>query len=140
MDTLEELFAKTDLVILSLPKTPETDRVINEEALKMLRGKYIVNVGRSNCIDQAALYDALHKQEVAGAAIDTWDEKPKDKNSKLNPSKQPFVKLDNVVLSPHQATRIRVGHQRYVSDITQKVIDYIQGGKITDQVDLQKGY
>ena len=140
VDTLEELFAKTDLVILSLPKTPETDRVINEEALKMLRGKYIVNVGRSNCIDQAALYDALHKQEVAGAAIDTWDEKPKDKNSKLNPSKQPFVKLDNVVLSPHQATRIRVGHQRYVSDITQKVIDYIQGGKITDQVDLQKGY
>lgn len=140
VDTLEELFRRTDLVILSLPKTPETDRIINEETLKMLRGKYIVNVGRSNCIDQAALYDALFKQEVAGAAIDTWDEKPKDKNSKLNPSKQPFVKLDNVVLSPHQATRVRAGHRRYVSDITQKVIAYIQTGEITDQVDLQKGY
>ena len=140
VDTLEELFRQTDLVILSLPKTPETDRIINAETLKMLRGKYIVNVGRSNCIDQKALYDALLKQEVAGAAIDTWDEKPKDKNSKLNPSQQPFVELDNVVLSPHQATRVRAGHRRYVSDTTQKVITYIQTGEITDQVDLQKGY
>ncbi len=140
VDTLEALFRRTDLVILSLPKTLETDRIINEDTLKMLRGKYIVNVGRSNCIDQEALYDALAKQEVAGAAIDTWDEKPKDKNSKLNPSKQPFVKLDNVVLSPHQATRVRAGHRRYVNDITQKVIAYIQKGEITDRVDLQKGY
>ena len=140
VDTLEELFRKTDLVILSLPKTRETDRIINEETLKMLRDKYIVNVGRSNCIDQKALYDALLKQEVAGAAIDTWDEKPKDKNSKLNPSKQPFVELDNVVLSPHQATRVRTGHRRYVNDITQKVIAYIQTGEITDRVDLKKGY
>jgi phosphoglycerate dehydrogenase-like enzyme len=106
----------------------------------MLRGKYIVNVGRSNCIDQAALYEALLKQEVAGAAIDTWDEKPKDKKTTLFPSKHPFETLDNVVLSPHQATRVRVGHRRYVSDITQKVIAYLQEGKITDQVDLQKGY
>lgn len=140
VDTLEELFRKTDLVILSLPKTPETDRLINKKTLQMLRGKYIVNVGRSNCIDQKALYDALLQQQVAGAAIDTWDEKPKDKNSKLNPSKQPFVELDNVVLSPHQATRVRAGHRRYVSDTTQKVIAYIQTGKVTDQVDLQKGY
>ena len=140
VDTLEELFRKTDLVILSLPKTPETDRLINEQTLQMLRGKYIVNVGRSNCIDQAALYEALYKQTLAGAAIDTWDKKPKDKESKLNPAKQPFVKLDNVVLSPHQATRVRAGHRRYVNDITQKVIAYIQTGEITDQVDLQRGY
>ncbi|MBR2937670.1 MAG: hypothetical protein IKB80_04150 [Oscillospiraceae bacterium] len=140
VDTLEELFRQTDLLILSLPKTPQTNHLINAQTLQKLRGKYIVNVGRSNCIDQAALYQALSEGWLAGAAIDTWDEKPKDKNSKLNPSKQPFVELDNVVLSPHQATRIRVGHQRYVSDITQKVIAYIENGQITDQVDLTKGY
>lgn len=140
VDTMEELFERTNLVILSLPKTADTDRIINEDTLKKLRGKYIVNVGRSNCIDQEALYDALSKAELAGAAIDTWDEKPKDKKTTLFPSKYPFDKLDNVVLSPHQATRIRVGHQRYVGDITQKVIAYIQHGQITDRVDLQKGY
>ena len=140
VDTLEELFDRTNLVILSLPKTADTNRVINGETLKKLQGKYIVNVGRSNCIDQEDLYNALLKQELAGAAIDTWDEKPKDKKTQLFPSKYAFEKLDNVVLSPHQATRVRVGHRRYVSDITEKVIAYIQSGRITDQVDLQKGY
>lgn len=140
VDTLEALFEKTDILILSLPKTPRTDHLIDRAALEKLKGKYIVNVGRSNCIDQKALYEALKAGKIAGAAIDTWDEKPKDKNSRLNPSKQPFVELSNIVLSPHQATRIRAGHQRYVSDTTRKVIAYIEKGDISDRVDLQKGY
>ncbi len=140
VDTLEELIEKTDIIILSLPKTPKTDNVINQDTLKLLKGKYVVNVGRSNSIDQKALYNALKDRWIAGAAIDTWDEKPKSKNAKLNPSKQPFVELDNIVLSPHQATRSKYGHQRYVNDITKKVINYIQSGEISDQVDLEKGY
>ena len=138
--TLEELFEKTDIVILSLPKTPQTDNIINEQTLKMLKDKYIVNVGRSNCIDQKALYNALKEGYVAGAAIDTWDKKPQNSEMTLNPSKQPFVELDNVVLSPHQATRSEHGHRRYVRDITQKVLNYIQKGELSDVVDLKKGY
>lgn len=140
VDTLEELIDRTDILILSLPKTPDTDQIINERMLSRMGGKYIVNVGRSNSIDQAALYDALVKGTVLGAAIDTWDKKPKNKDSKLNPSKLPFVELNNVVLSPHQATRIKAGHQRYVADTVEKVIRYITTGEITDQVDLKKGY
>lgn len=140
VDTLEELFQKTDILILSLPKTPATDNLINENSLKWLKGKYIVNVGRSNCIDLKALYEALKENRIAGAAIDTWDEKPKNTTTTLYPSQYPFQELDNVVLSPHQATRINVGHQRYVNDTCQKVIAYIQTGAVTDKVDLQKGY
>ena len=140
LDTLDALYEKVDVLILSLPKTPETDDLIDEAALEKLRGKHIVNVGRSNCIDQKALYQALKAGKLAGAAIDTWDEKPKDRTSRLRPSQYPFVKLSNVVLSPHQATRIRAGHQRYVTDTTEKVIDYIVNGKLSDQVDLKKGY
>ena len=140
LDTLDALYEKVDVLILSLPKTPETDDIIDEAALQKLRGKYIVNVGRSNCIDQKALYRALKAGELAGAAIDTWDEKPKDRDSRLKPSKYPFVKLSNVVLSPHQATRNRVGHQRYVGDTTRKVLAYIQTGELIDRVDLPKGY
>ena len=44
------------------------------------------------------------------------------------------------MLSPHQATRIKHGHQRYVKDVTEKVIRYIRDGVVTDQVDLTKGY
>ena len=140
VNSLDELFETCDLIILSLPKTPETDNIIDAKALKKLKDKYIVNVGRSNSIDQKALYEALESGYIAGAAIDTWDKKPADKNSTLNPSKQPFIELDNIVLSPHQATRIDVGHQRYVSDITEKVIRYINDGEVIDAVDYKKGY
>ena len=140
LDTLDALYEKVDVLILSLPKTPQTDDLIDKAALEKLQGKYIVNVGRSNCIDQKALYQALKAGKLAGAAIDTWDEKPKDYTSRLRPSEHPFVRLSNVVLSPHQATRIRAGHQRYVTDTTEKVIDYIVNGKLSDQVDLKKGY
>ena len=138
--TISELFEKTNLVILSLPKTPETDNIINAETLSLLKDKYIVNVGRSNCIVQEDLYMALKNGEIAGAAIDTWDKKPKNTDAILNPSKYPFIELDNVVLSPHQAMRVDVGHARYVSDTTNKVIEFIKNGKITDIVDLTKGY
>ncbi len=140
VETLDELFETCNLIILSLPKTPETDNIIDAKALKKLNDKYIVNVGRSNSIDQKALYKALKNGEIAGAAIDTWDKKPADKHSTLNPSEQPFTELDNIVLSPHQATRINLGHQRYVSDITEKVIRYITAGELVDQIDYQKGY
>ena len=140
VSTTEELLEKTDLIILSLPKTPQTHHIINQDTLRLMKGKYVVNVGRSNCIDQKALYEALQSKWIAGAAIDTWDEKPPNSHSTLIPSKQPLIELDNIVLSPHQATRNRHGHRRYVQDITQKVIRYIQCGEITDQVDLKKGY
>lgn len=140
MDTIEELFERTDIIIVSLPKTAQTDRVINRDTLRLLKGKYLVNVGRSNCLDQEALYEALRDKKLAGAAIDTWDEKPPNSHTTLIPSKQPLTELSNIVLSPHQAMRNKHGHRRYVRDITQKVIRYIQCGEITDQVDLKKGY
>ena len=140
VNTPEELLQKTDLIILALPKTPQTDVIINQDTIQLLKGKYIVNVGRSNSIDQEALYRALKSKWIAGAAIDTWDEKPSNSHTTLNPSKQPFTELDNIVLSPHQATRNKYGHRRYVRDITQKVILYMQSGKITDQVNLESGY
>lgn len=137
---LSELCEKTNLIILSLPKTSQTDNIINAETLSLLKDKYLVNVGRSNCIVQQDLYAALKERKIAGAAIDTWDKKPKNKDSILNPSKYPFIELDNIVLSPHQAMRVDVGHERYVSDTTQKVISFIKNGEITDKVDLVKGY
>lgn len=139
-DSLEELCDKCDLLILSLPKTPETDLIINRDILSRLKGKYLVNVGRSNCIDQGALYEALKNKEIGGVANDTWDRKPDNIKDKLNPSYYPFYKLENIVISPHQAMRVNDGHNRYVEDTTKKVIDYISNNEIRDLVDLSKGY
>ena len=61
-----------------------------------MKGKYIVNVGRSNVINQKDLYTNLKNEHLGGAAIDTWDEKPKNKDTILMPSEYPFEKLDNI--------------------------------------------
>ncbi len=140
VSSLDELCEKTDLIVISLPKTAETNCLFDERRLKLMEDKYIVNVGRSNCIDQKALYDALSSGILAGAAIDTWDSKPKDMNERLIPYEYPFETLDNIVLSPHQAMQVEDGHVRYVFDIILKVIAYITDGSLSDVVDLKKGY
>ncbi|MBQ3528293.1 MAG: hypothetical protein IJA52_07075 [Clostridia bacterium] len=140
LPSLERLCDECDIIIASLPKTEKTDDLFDKEMLSHLKGKYIVNVGRSNCINEEALYEALRDGELAGAAIDTWDEKPKSKNQVLAPSKYPLSELDNVILSPHRAMFVSDGHLRYVRDITRKVSDYILDGTVSDTVDLKKGY
>lgn len=137
--TLEELCCVCDLLIISLPKTPETDNIFNADIFARLRGKYIVNVGRGNCIDEEALYLSLAKGEVAGAAIDTWRHKSRDE-TKLFPSQKHFERLDNVLLSPHKAMQIADGHSRYVQDVTDNVLGYLDGKAPRNAVDLYKGY
>lgn len=140
VSSIEEMCEKCDLIIASLPKTEQTNNVFNEETIKLLKDKYIVNVGRSNCIDQKALYEALKDEYMAGAAIDTWEKKPKKKDEILYPSEYPLVQLENIVLSPHQAMRVSVGHARYVQDTLCKVLDYINDGTVRDVVNLEVGY
>lgn len=140
VNSLEDLCRETNLIIISLPKTKQTDGIFSYDIFKLLKDKYIVNVGRSNCIDQKALYDVLKSEYIGGAAIDTWENKPKNINELLSPSKYPLAELENIVLSPHQAMRVDVGHKRYVMDTLDKVIDYINNGNVKDVVDLDKGY
>lgn len=137
---INELIEKTDLIICSVPKTNSTNNIFNKETFKMMKNKYLVNVGRSNVITQTDLFEALSTKQLSGAAIDTWDQKPKNKNTKLLPSLAPFQTLNNIILSPHAAMRVEDGHEKYVKDTTLKVINYITKNELTDIVSLDKGY
>ena len=139
VDNLIELCEATDLLILSLPKTAETNDMFNAEIFAHLKGKYIVNVGRGNCIDEEALYQSLMKGEVAGAAIDTWRHKSRGEK-KLFPSQKHFERLNNVLLSPHKAIMVDYGHDKYVMDVLDNVLDYLNGKPPRNAVDLHKGY
>lgn len=140
LPTLDELCRKCDLLILSLPNTRETDNMINARVLDMLGGKFIVNVGRNNCIDESALYAALKSGALGGAAIDTWREKQRDGSKPLKPFDAPFDTLDNIVLSSHKAMQVFDGHARYVDDTTDNVLGFIAGKPLRNVVDLKTGY
>lgn len=113
VDTVDDLCRETDILILSLPKTYDTTAIINKERFELLKGKYIVNVGRSNAINQEDFFEALggnlvmekikrlseagetekhvilteteRKNYLAGAAIDTWKTKPEKGNTDFYP-------------------------------------------------------
>lgn len=137
--TLDELCEACDMLILSLPKTPETDGMFNERVFNLLKEKYIVNVGRGNCIDETALYSALKSKTLAGAAIDTWRSKPK-RGEKHIPFTVPLDELDNLILSSHKAMQLSDGHDKYVADILWGVTEFLNGVIPDSVVDCREGY
>ena len=140
VNSLEELVNYCDLIICSVPKTPKTDNLFNKEMLALMKEKFIVNVGRSNVINEKELYEVLKNKQIGGAAIDTWEEKPKNKRTKLMPSEYSFHDLNNIILSPHAAMRVKNGHERYVMDVTQNVIGLITKGEVYNVISYKKGY
>ena len=68
-----------------------------------MNGKFLVNVGRGDAVDEEGLYEALKEGILRGAAIDVWYQYPKGGETTAEPSKYPIHELPNVVLSPHLA-------------------------------------
>lgn len=92
----ERLFEASDIVSLHTPLTPETRGLVDEAALAWLGGGYLVNTARGGIVDERALREALVDGELAGAALDVFDEEPPDPDD-------PLLDAPNLVLSPHVA-------------------------------------
>ncbi|MGB2961375.1 MAG: NAD(P)-dependent oxidoreductase, partial [Candidatus Omnitrophota bacterium] len=90
---LPELLKESDIVSLHLSYSKENKRLIGAKELALMKkSAFLVNVSRGGIVDENALYEALEKKLIAGAAIDVFEEEPY--NGELK-------KLDNVVLTPH---------------------------------------
>ena len=83
-----------DVLFLTCPATPETDKMVNQAVLDALGPKgYLINIARGSVVDESALLDALQHKKIAGAALDVYENEP-------NPNVA-FLNLDNVLLTPH---------------------------------------
>lgn len=95
--SLETIMKESDFVSLHARLTPENEHMIGEKELALMKPTaYIINTSRSGLIDEAALYDALANNRIAGAALDVFDEEPVSKDN-------PLVTLPNVTVTPHMA-------------------------------------
>jgi phosphoglycerate dehydrogenase-like enzyme len=94
---LGELLATADIVSLHLPLVPDTERLMDSDALaRMKPGAILVNTARGGLIDEAALVAALTSGKLRAAGLDVFAEEP------VRPD-NPLLALDNVVLMPHVA-------------------------------------
>ncbi len=104
---LDELLRQADLLTVHCPESPETHRLIGAEQIRVMkRGAYVLNLARASIVDEDALYAALADGQLAGAALDVFEQEPVQPDNR-------FVALPNVLVSPHLggATRDVVRHQ-----------------------------
>jgi len=98
---LDEVLGRADYLALTLALTPDTRGLIGAPQLARLRPTAVlVNVARGEVVDEDALYDALHRRVIAGAALDVWYRYPSGE-APTHPGHRPFHELPNVLMTPH---------------------------------------
>ncbi|KAK5796737.1 hypothetical protein VI817_006021 [Penicillium citrinum] len=98
----EEVLKRSTVLVLCLPRTPETEKLISTEEFRMMKAQTVlINVGRGGIVDEWALVEALREGRIWGAGLDVYDHEPVGRGD------SPLLEKDalglNCVLSPHLA-------------------------------------
>jgi len=96
-DALDTLLPEADFVILTVPHTPETEGFMHRRRFqRMKRTAFFINIGRGMTTRLDDLVSALRAGEIAGAALDVFEQEPL-------PAGHPLWTLPNVLITPHTA-------------------------------------
>jgi phosphoglycerate dehydrogenase-like enzyme len=133
-DRLDEALRGADVAVIAAPSVAATTRLIGPKQLAMLnRGAILVNVGRAQIVDTAAMIDALESGRLGGAVLDVFDKEPLDPSS-------PLWSMPNVIITPHSAG-FRANHWEDVADLFADNVRRFQLGRpLLNVVDLVAGY
>ncbi|WFR55553.1 hydroxyacid dehydrogenase [Anaerocolumna sp. AGMB13025] len=96
-DNLEEVISSADFLSLHLPANPSTRHIIGERELSLMKQTaFLINTGRGEIIDEAALIKVLSEHKIMGAALDVFEGNlPKPDN--------PLLHMEHVIVTPHTA-------------------------------------
>lgn len=119
---LGTLLQESDYVCLAVPHTPETDRLIGQEELALMKeDAYLVNVCRGGVVDEKALVDALDNNRIAGAGLDVFTFEPLPKDS-------PLCEMDKVILTPHIGGGTGTNRVLELSEALEEMVSVLSGG------------
>lgn len=97
LEALDGLLPETDILILTLPLTPETRGLMDADRFARLkRGAILVNIARGPVAEEAALIAALTEGRLYGAVLDVFETEPL-------PADSPLWAMENVILTPHNS-------------------------------------
>lgn len=129
-DGLFQLLRQSDYVVMLLPATPATHRIMDDSHFAAMKnGAYFINNGRGSCVDTAALIHALQSGKLAGAALDALDPEP------LPPS-SPLWDMDNVIITAHYGGDGQNTFRRSIDLFIQNMNAYRQGLPMKNEIDL----
>ncbi len=134
LDDLASIVGRADHIVLTLPGTVQTEKLVNAELLaKAKPGVTVVNVGRGTVIDQDALIGALQSGQVGFAALDVFEREPLEADS-------PLWDLDNALLSPHSGGLDSKEDARICEIFCDNLRAYLAGRPLSNLVDPGLGY
>jgi phosphoglycerate dehydrogenase-like enzyme len=127
-DRLHELLPTADALVLALPLAPETRRLIGAAELALLPvGAHLVNVGRGELIDEAALVAALATGQVGWAALDVAEMEPL-------PDDSPLWAMPNVIVTPHSSGSTASTRRRATDMFADNFERFVRGEPLSNQV------
>jgi phosphoglycerate dehydrogenase-like enzyme len=127
--SLHAALAQTDALVLAMPHTPFTERMIGaEEFAKLKRGAYFINIARGKVVDEPALIAALQSGHLSGAALDVFDIEPL-------PVDNPLWSMPNVLVAPHSASTVYRENERII-DLFLHNLDLFLAGRYAEMKNI----
>lgn len=131
---LGQLLAESDFVVLTLPLTRETHKIIGEAELRSMKPTaYLINIARGNLVDEEALVRALEEKRIAGAGLDVFATEPLPADSRL-------WGFPNAIISPHIAGGMEDYMERATAVFAENLRRYLSGKRLINVVDKEIGY
>jgi phosphoglycerate dehydrogenase-like enzyme len=131
---LPVLLGESDFVVLAAPLTPETEGMIDADALAAMKpGSWLINVARGRLVDERALLRALREGPLGGAVLDTFADEPL-------PPASPFYDLPNVIVTPHTSWSSGRVLDRSVELFCDNLRRFARGDELLNVVDPDAGY
>ncbi|MEC7381479.1 MAG: phosphoglycerate dehydrogenase, partial [Cyanobacteriota bacterium] len=122
LSSLENLFEQADYITLHLPRTPDTENLVNAELLgKMKSTARLVNCARGGIIDESALADALTAGVISGAALDVYAQEPLATDSPLRSVQE------RLILTPHLGASTTEAQENVAVDVAEQIRDVLLG-------------
>ena len=129
MVSLDELYSNSDFITVHCPLSKETRNLVNESSFaKMKKGVFLIHCARGGIVSEKALCSALKSGQVAGAAIDVFEEEP-TKNMEL-------VGLDHVICTPHLGASTDEAQTNVAIAIAHQIAAYFATGEIKGAVNF----
>ena len=122
-NSIEDLVKDAQIISLHLPATPQTENIINEDIINLMKkDAIIVNTARGNLIDEKALLKALENKTISGAALDVYREEPL-KDSEL------IKNTENLILTPHIGSQSIENQIAAATMIAEKMSEFLKNFK-----------
>lgn len=133
-EAIASMAKECDFLVILLPLTEQTRHIINEDVLLAMKpSAVLINVARGSVVDEAALISALAAGQIAGAALDVFEEEPL-------PSTSPLWNMDNVIISPHVSGNTSLYHRKAVTLFIENLERYTNKRPLLNVLNRETGY